>query len=43
MPIYPAADWRAGAHANLRLACTMGVGLQLSTPLAEASGKEGLG
>jgi hypothetical protein len=33
MPIYPAADWLAGAHANLRLACAMGVGLRLSTPL----------
>jgi hypothetical protein len=30
--IYPAAGWRAGAHANLRLACARGVGLRLSTP-----------
>jgi hypothetical protein len=30
--IYPAADWHAGAHANLRLACTRGLACVYQPP-----------
>jgi hypothetical protein len=38
--LHPNPLWRAGAHANLCLACARGVGLRLSTPLVAVDVQE---